>query len=177
MGLDMGALEQAWQFLKADVTLPGSETVNFGHRQIPSHYARQHAKAKLGIRNDAPVVFPPSSSEVDDDSYAPHDNQFYINDLSRSLADNDFRNALIDVGAYGPEQRRPDTMHPSNRSTHYMYPHFGDIYGKDRKDGGFRQGLGIALDPRYSPGNGNNFGTLSQSKVYPSEEARLRELL
>ena len=159
----MGAFEQAWKFLKADVTLPGSKPVK--ERQ----YARQNAKAKLGIREDAPVVFPPSSYEVDD--------QFYMNDLSRYLADNDFRNALIDVGAYGPEQRRPDTMHPSNRSTHYMYPHFGDIYGKDRKDGGFRQGLGIALDPNTRPGNANNFGTLSQSPVSEFEEARLRELL
>ena len=166
----MGAFEQAWQFLKADVTLPGSKPVE------ARQYARQNAKAKLGIREDAPVVFPPSSYEVDGEKVFD-DDQFYMNDLSRYLADNDFRNALIDVGAYGPEQRRPDTMHPSNRSTHYMYPHFGDIYGKDPKDGGFRQGLGIALDPNTRPGNASNFGTLSQSKVYPSEEARLRELL
>ena len=162
----MSAFEQAWQFLKSDVTLPGSKPVK----------ARQSAKAKLGIREDAPVVFPPSSYEVDGERVFD-DNQSYINDLSRSLADNDFRNALIDVGAYGTEQRRPDTMHPSNRSTHYMYPHFGDIYGKDRKDGGFRQGLGIALQRNYRDGNPDNYGTLSQSKVYPSEEARLRELL
>jgi len=166
----MGAFEQAWQFLKADVTLPGSKSVK------EMQYARQNAKAKLGIRNDAPVVFPPSSYQVDGEKVFD-DNEFYINALSRYLANNDFRNALIDVGAYGPEQRRPDSTHPSNQSTHYMYPHFGDIYGKDRKDGGFRQGLGIALQRNYRDGNPDNYGTLGQSRVFDFEEDSLRELL
>ena len=174
----MRPFEQAWAFLKADVTLPSNEQHNYGPGLREGHSVsmdalRRDAKAKLGIRENAPVLPHGGAEGYEEGAF---DTGRDTNELARYLADNDFRNALIDTGdPYDPEV----TRRYQGGQLAQTYPHWGQLWGEDYRGGGLRQGLGISVGRQHTGpyGYSEGGGTLSQSPVSETEQARLQEYL